>query len=404
MTDFCEKRAGEAAPELIDWILRFATARDSLGDLLTVVCERLVSLGVPLCRASLDLPTIDPNARAVMHKWWRDRAGASATLSHGPEQAEEFQRSVIYHLISRGLDGFRWKLERGEGTSDFSLLDGLREEGCTDYLMHLVRFGEDETLMRGVAISIATDRPGGFADGEIAAVTGLFPALGLAAYRVSAAHTAENALSVYLGPKTAGRVLAGAIQRGEGQRISAAIFIADLRGFTAVAEREDALRVVGWLNEHFEVIGDAVAARGGEILKFVGDGLLAVFPVDEADGRPCPGCEAALSAAEEAQAANDRLNERRLERGEPVLPVDIALHFGELVYGNVGARRRLDFTVIGRAVNEASRMEALCGDLRRSTILSEPFARRCSTTTVPLGAFALRGIEGTHLIYGVAKD
>jgi adenylate cyclase len=394
---------GRADPgsDLIDWVLRTATARDDLGALLTGVCERLRAAGLPLWRASLDLPTIDPTSRALSHKWWRDRASSVETLKHGPGPESTFQRSVIAHLLSIGLNERRWRLESGEGVADFDLLGTLQAAGGTDYVVRLVPFGEGKPVIRGVALSIATDRAGGFADADIAFFDRLVPALGLAACRVSAARTATDALGVYLGPRTAERVLAGEIRRGEGERIAAAIFLADLKRFTSFSEREDSVRVVHWLNEHFEAVGDAVTARGGEILKFLGDGLLAVFPAADAERRPCPVCEEALRAAEEVVAANGALNERRAARGEPTLDVDVALHFGEAVYGNVGASRRLDFTVIGRAVNEVSRMEMLCDRIGRSVVLSEAFARRCSRPTVALGAFPLRGIEGDRVVYAV---
>jgi adenylate cyclase len=144
-----------------------------------------------------------------------------------------------------------------------------------------------------------------------------------------------------------------------------------------------------------------VTQRGGEILKFLGDGLLAVFPIADIDRRPCPICEDALRAAEEAVAANCALNESRAARREPGLELDVALHFGEVVYGNVGASRRLDFTVIGRAVNEACRMEAICDQVGRNIVLSEAFARRCPVATIEIGTFALRGIAGDRSIYAL---
>jgi adenylate cyclase len=390
--------------DAIDWVLRYATMHDDVATLLTGVCERLIAAGLPIWRASIDIPTIDPNFRAIATKWWRGRPPSVEMLPHGPGQEGAFQRSVIYHLMSRGVEAGRWRLDRGEGVGDFELLRSLQAAGGTDYLMRLVGFGQGRTVFpRGVALSIATDRVGGFADDEVALIIRLIPALGLAAYRVSVARTATEALSVYLGPKTAQRVLAGEIRRGEGERIAAAIFYADLRQFTSLSEKEDALQVVHWLNEHFEAVGGAVTIRGGEILKFLGDGLLAVFPVADIERRPCLVCEEALAAAEEAVAANAALNERRAAQGKPALPVDVALHFGEVVYGNVGASRRLDFTVIGRAVNETSRMEPLCDRIGRNIVLSEAFAHRCSRPTMRMGAFALRGIRGDRPIYAIAE-
>jgi adenylate cyclase len=227
----------------------------------------------------------------------------------------------------------------------------------------------------------------------------MVPALGLASYRFAVARLAREMLSIYLGQRTGQRVLAGDIRRGEGQAIEAAILVADLRGFTAMTEREDAFAVVGWVDEHLEAVVDSVADRGGEILKFLGDGVLAVFPAGEAEALPSDACDRALAAAEDALARNAALNRRRIERGAPALDLDVVLHYGDVVYGNVGAARRLDFTVIGRAVNEASRMEALCDDLERHLLVSSVFAGHCSRGTTSLGAFALRGIEGLREIY-----
>jgi adenylate cyclase len=378
-------------------LLRYALANDDLAVLLRTACEALVKAGVPVWRASLDIPTIDPNARAMAHKWWSDRPLTVVPLPHGPEQETVFRDSVIYYVMSRGLEVHRWRLDHDEGLDEFALLRELKAQGCTDYVLRLVGFGGDIAL-RGLALSFATKRVGGFTPDDLAAAERLVPAVGLGAYRMGLARTATETLNIYLGPRSARRVLGGEIIRGEGETIAAAILLVDLRGFTALTEREDALRVVGWLNEHFEAIGDVIASHGGEILKFVGDGLLAVFPAT-ADATPCPDCDTALRAAMEGQAANRKLNEHRSARGEPTLDADAVLHFGEVVYGNVGASRRLDFTVIGRAVNEASRMEPLCAQLGCDLVISEAFARRCLTRFREVGSFPLRGIDGPRRVY-----
>jgi adenylate cyclase len=163
------------------------------------------------------------------------------------------------------------------------------------------------------------------------------------------------------------------------------------------------VKVVGWLDEHFDAVGEPVARHGGEILKFIGDGFLAIFPVPDPDNGPCAICAGALDAAEEALAANRALNARRRAAGLPELDVDLVLHFGEVVYGNVGTSRRLDFTVIGRAVNEASRIEELCGQIGRSILISESFAGRSGRQLAPVGTFALRGIERKQRIWTVAS-
>ena len=247
--------------ERLDGILRYALANDDLAGILRTACEALVEAGLPVWRASLDIPTLDPNARAMAHKWWSDRPLSIEPLPHGPEQESVFRESVIFYVMSRGLETHRWHLERHEGVEEFALLRELKAQGCTDYVLRLVPFGGDMAV-RGVALSLATTRSGGFTADDLNVADRLVPALALGAYRMSLGRTATETLSIYLGPRSAHRVLGGEIRRGEGETIAAAILLLDLRGFTALTEREDALRVVGWLNEHFEAIGDVIAAHG----------------------------------------------------------------------------------------------------------------------------------------------
>jgi adenylate cyclase len=230
--------------------------------------------------------------------------------------------------------------------------------------------------------------------------------LALAAYRIGLGRVATRTFAAYLGTNTGRRVLDGAIRRGEGATIAAAILLADLRGFTALADREDPHAVVGWLNEHLDAMGDPVVERGGEILKFLGDGLLGVFPAADAGGAET-ACAMALAAAVEALKRTEALNAQRAAAGGPVLPLDVALHFGVVVYGNIGTRRRLDFTVIGKAVNEASRLEALCKTLGRPLLMSESFARhtagRDRHRVVSLGRHVVTGL-GEREIFAPAED
>ncbi len=258
--------------------------------------------------------------------------------------------------------------------------------------MRLVRFrGSTASALPGVALAIATDRPGGFDDQDVAAFGALLPALGLASYRFALARTVSDVLDVYLGPMTARRVLAGEVRRGMGRAITAAILLADLRGFTAFAGCKNPHRVVARLDEHLEAAGAPIAEQGGEVLKLLGDGLLAVFTAEGPGRDEVDACARALAAAEEALARTAALNARR-QAGEQELPLDVVLHYGKVIYGNVGTARRLDFTVIGRAVNEASRMEELCKQLGHNLLLSGRFAALCGRNKAGLGRFALRGV------------
>ncbi|MGH1589001.1 adenylate/guanylate cyclase domain-containing protein [Methylobacterium phyllosphaerae] len=292
-----------------------------------------------------------------------------------------------------GLDALR-------SDDDLPLLHELHAQGGTDYVLH--RFGfAPGTAMVGGMISFATKHASGFTEADLATMEALRPALGLAMAKLNLSQTLRDVLSIYVGRTTGARVLEGQIRRGQGRTIPAAILFADLRGFTALSDRADPLAVVGWLDEHFDALGKPVTQHGGEILKFVGDDLLAIFPVQDAEAQHCSTCGKALDAAVDALRANDKLNDRRRAAGLPELAADLVLHFGEVVYGNVGSDRRLDFTVIGRAVNEESRIEGHCEALGRALLVSDAFAKRCDRPLEMVGTVNLRGLANPQRVWSV---
>lgn len=386
--------------ELIAWLLGQGRDSDDLAALFTGTCERLLGLGLPIWRGNLGLRTIDPTISALGFVWWRDRGLSTMQFMPDPASVAAFQRSPVFDLQQRGRPAQRWNLEDPEVTRRFVLLEELRAQGGTEYALCLMPFSERRTALDGVAFSMATDRPGGFTDADIAMVMRFLPALALATYRIGLLHVATEMFGAYLGPNTGRHVLQGRVRRGDSQTLSVALLLADLRGFSALADRAEGGAVVTWLNEHLEAIGDPVAECGGEVLKFLGDGLLAVFPVGDADAETA--CRNALAAATEALARNAALNARRAASGDPALDLVLVLHFGDVVYGNIGTARRLDFTVIGQAVNEASRMEALGKSLGEPLLLSETFARSCGRGCVSLGRHSLRGIPGEREIFVLA--
>jgi adenylate cyclase len=347
------------------------------------------------------MPTIDPTAAVLRFAWSRDKGLTSTALSPEDSSGASYQRSPIRYLAERSIFRKRWNLEDPEVVKTFVLFEELRAAGVTEYALRFVRFSKSRTALRGAVFSVATDRPGGFTDGEFEAVERILPALSVVAYRIGLSHVAAETLGAYLGTQTGARVLQGMIRRGDSQVIPAALLLADLRGFTALVDRSPGKEVVGWLNQHLECVGDAITERGGEILKFLGDGLLAVFASDRIGAERA--CSDAVSAAVDACGRNAALNARRATEGGPTLDLSIALHFGNVVYGNIGTARRLDFTVIGPAVNEVSRMEALSKVLGREVLLSQSIAQRCGHPVLSLGPHELRGTAGTREMYGLAS-
>jgi len=387
--------------ELVDWILAEGCASDDLGAILAGLSDGLVERGVLLCRTTLHMPTIDPTAAVLEFTWSRDQGPTSTVLSPEEGQGASFLRSPFHHLLERNLTGGRWNLEDAETVKQFELFSELRAHGVTEYAVRMVQFSEGRTALQGAALSAATDRPGGFSNADMEMLGGTLPALSVVAYRIGLSRVATETLGAYLGPRTGARVMQGVIRRGDSQVISAALLLADLRGFTALADRAPATDVVGWLNQHLECIGDAVTAQGGEILKFLGDGLLAIFPSEQIGAERA--CKAAVSAGIEACRQNAALNLRRKSSGGSALDLSIALHFGDVVYGNIGTARRLDFTIVGPAVNEVSRMEALGKALGSELVLSQSVADRCGHKVISLGAHELRGITGRREMYTVVS-
>jgi adenylate cyclase len=386
--------------ELINWILEEGRTGDDLGAIVSGLSERLVARGIPLCRVSVSMPTIDPTAALLRFLWSRDKGLASHALSPEDTYGASFRRSPIFDLLKRGLDRARWNLEDPDVVRRFEVFEELRASGMTEYAVRFVLFSEGRTALRGTVLSMVTDRPGGFTDGDFEAVDRIVPALSIVAYRIGLSHVATEILGAYLGPQTGANVLRGMIRRGDSRSISAALLLADLRGFTALVDRMPGKEVVGWLNQHLECVGDAVAERGGEVLKFLGDGLLAVFAADRIGADRA--CSEAVSAAVDACNRNAALSARRTAEGGPALDINIALHFGEVIYGNIGTARRLDFTVVGPAVNEVSRMEALGKVLGREVLLSQSIARRCGHPVVSLGSYELRGTTGMREMFALA--
>lgn len=385
--------------DLINWLLEEGRDNDDLGAILEKVSERLVALGIPVCRTTLNMPTIDPAAGALSFQWSREKGVMRSTIAPGVVGGTQFRRSPVGYLVERNFGSERWKLDDPEVVARFPLFQELRETGITEYVLQVVPFSKGRTGLQGAALSMATDRPGGFSDAEIEEAARILPALSLVAYRIGLLHVATETLSAYLGPQTGARVLQGKIRRGDSQVISAALLLADLRGFTALVDRARGTEIVGWLNQHLECIGDAVAERNGEVLKFLGDGILAVFPAASIGAEHA--CAEAVRAAIDACGRNAALNARRGPEGAPALDLTIALHFGDVLYGNIGSARRLDFTVIGPAVNEVSRMEALGKALGRELLLSETIAHRCGHPVLSIGPHELRGVAGTREMYVV---
>jgi len=296
----------------------------------------------------------------------------------------------------------RRRLEQ-EDQRDFPILVDFFAAGATDYVAYLFAFGKDGDRSQGTGIiySFVSDRRGGFSDDDTTVMQATLPGLSLAMKSHAGHVIASGLLGTYLGEDAGRRVHAGSIMRGSVDKLRAVIWYADIRGFTPISDSASGPVVVELLNEVFEALTASLRPRG-QVLKFIGDAMLATFSFEEADRAET--CSRALDAAIEAMRNIDGLNTTRAAAGAPVASVDLALHLGEVLYGNVGATDRLDFTVIGPAVNEVSRIEALCEPLGRPVLVSAEFVAAITgddSRLVPLGRHALRGVREEKEIFAL---
>ncbi|MFO1060721.1 MAG: adenylate/guanylate cyclase domain-containing protein [Dongiaceae bacterium] len=405
-----EQGGGEAVAEeplgTIEWTIAAGLAGGDEQALLAGFCARMVALGLPLRRASLAANLLHPIYGSRSLRWRSSGVEQFSFERPGTgRDEEEWQQSPFRHMLETEQHSLRRRLDPGDRPGEFRLLDQLRAEGATDYFAMIVRMGGGMTLgeVQGMASSWAADRPGGFRDDEIELLRRTVPALAFAWNAIASVATTRTLLRTYLGRGAAERVLAGNVERGRAETIRAVIWYSDLSDFTRTADRLPRDQLLAFLNDYAGCLVEVLAEHGGEVLKFVGDGMLAIFPAAP-DGA---ACERALDAALAAEAAVATLNERRAAAGLALTDFHLALHLGEVLFGNFGSRERLDFTVLGPAVNEVARIEALCRSLDQRVIVSQAFAAAAGERRgglLSLGRYALRGVARPEELFTIDRS
>ena len=391
------------------WAVREGLRGAGAYELFDGYCQRLVIDGIELWRAHLAMETLHPQWSGYGYTWRRDlNAIEPQQYVHGSTEDADFLGSPFNELIVRAQGGeenpsLRRRVEQDD-QRDFPILVEFFAAGATDYLAYLFEFGKggDRSQGTGIVYSFVTDRRGGFSDDDTTLLQATLPGLSLAMKAHAGYVIASGLLGTYLGEDAGRRVHAGSIMRGSVDTLRAVIWYADIRGFTTVSDSAPGPVVVELLNEVFEILTASLRVHGGQVLKFIGDGMLAVFSFEERDRAET--CRHALDAAIEAMRNIDEMNKARAAAGDPVASVDLALHLGEVLYGNVGATDRLDFTVIGPAVNEVARIEALCEPLGRPVLVSAEFVAGITGVDgrlESLGRHALRGVREPKEIFAL---
>lgn len=385
--------AGGATGPVAAWLTDQGDRHMGTAEFFGELCDRLSAAGVPLSRASCGLFATHPQTFSRWLVWRREAGAQEISRPHGIEESDVYLDSPVA-LIHQGAAAIRRRLDVPDPQLDFPIVREMKDAGATDYVVMALR----SMTGRSNYISWSTDRPGGFTTEQLAWIDDLLPLISLRLELDNAYFTARTLLAVYLGQGAGRRVLEGTVRRAQGEVIRAAIWYSDLRGFTVMAERVSPAELIETLGEYFDCMVNAVQEHGGEVLKFIGDGVLAIFPVGTGEARTA--CACSLDAAIDALARLVELNRRRAATGRDALRIGLALHVGDVIYGNIGAADRLDFTVIGSAVNLVCRVEPLCATLGRPVLVSETFVHcACSGELVSVGRHTLRGIAAPQELF-----
>jgi adenylate cyclase len=388
------------------WLAKAGLRGEAEATLVNGFCERAVAAGVPISRALLLVDTLHPIYEGRLVRWGygpSEPAVRDYGRTHLPEgttdryllaeQSEQIARwraSPFFRMLQTGESWLRRRLT-AESEAEFPVLQDYRAAGMTDYLAIISRFAPEGVIgeMECIYSSWTSAHADGFADAHIAALKRVVPTLALAIKAAALSRMTATLMETYLGRDAARRVLSGRIMRGVADRIDAVIWFSDLHGFTRITDTAPE-QIIPLLNDYADVIVSAIHTKGGDVLKLIGDGILAIFTgADRAHA-----CESALAAAMAARSKVAALNERRAREGLPVTEMYLGLHAGEVFYGNIGSTERLDFTVLGPAVNEASRIAAMCRSVEQPLLVSEVFANvGCMRSRlVSVGRYALRGV------------
>lgn len=381
-----------------DWLIGGARSARTVEQFVIQSCERIVDAGIPLWRAGVFVSMLHPSMIGRSFVWRRDAGVSMGSMAYGAEESDGYLSSPLAIVFEQGQE-VRRRL-RGADVGNSPFFAEMHAEGATDYIALPLHMSDGEVH----ASSWTTQQRGGFTDAMIDALRGLMPALTRMIEIWLLRRTAAGLLNNYVGERAGARILAGQIRRGHTESMHAAIWLSDLRGFTPLSDRLPSGAVVEVLNRYFDCQVPAILANGGEVLKFMGDGLLAVFPIADDESDTGAVCQRVLDAARDSRANVAAMTYAQGTEKLDGFRFGLALHVGEVLYGNIGGGDRLDFTCIGPAVNLAARIEKMAGRLNRTILASDEFARHANGGWTDLGLFSVAGFAAPERVYGLADE
>jgi len=394
--------SGDGIEAIADWVVEAGLGGLRETEIIDGVCRRMNEAGIAIMRLQIGQRVLHPVYAGVGFRWLRDEGAEQADwVREAGDMTNGLDDSPFGHIFRNNLEEWRCRIEGANEPGPYPIIDELREQGATDYIIYATGFKDtnfdgDLPLVEqeGMLSSWTVDNPGGYSDEQLRDLPRIVRTLGLAIKSARNHQMARTLLEVYLGKDAGRRVLSGEIERGSVQTISAVLWYCDMQSFTKIAESTPPADLIEMLNDYFDTMVTPIHEAGGEVLKFMGDGLMAIFKLDE---RETPKvCRIALDTIEDVRRGLDALNADRAASGKVTTDFYIAVHLGDVQYGNIGSTDRLDFTVVGPAVNKVSRIEAMCRPLDRDVVLSSAFANSatdCQDRLVSLGRYALRGVR-----------
>lgn len=383
---------------ICDWLSDGARSSSSPSDMMEQVCNGIVAAGLPLWRVAVFVQTLHPDMFGRHFIWRHGSAVEVGTEDFDTENSIEYLSSPlkIFYDTEREV---RFRLD-DPASFRFPFFDDMRGEGGTDYIALPLRFIDGSVH----ASSWTTQQPDGFTDEQLDGLRMVLPPLTRLIEVIGMRRVASTLLDTYVGTRAGQRILAGQIRRGHTETMLAAIWLSDLRGFTALSDRLPPPTMVKVLNAYFDCQVETIVANGGEVLKFMGDGLLAVFPIAAGGADAAEVCARILDAAQTCRASVTSLRYADDDHELDGFRFGVALHVGEVLYGNIGGGARLDFTCIGPAVNLAARMEKIASRLSRTVIASSRFAQACPDQWQDLGEFPIAGLSRAQKVYGLLDE